>query len=40
MGGQHHIRRLSNADLRACLEGSPRLQDLADEPKKQSAKVS
>ena len=40
MAGQHPIRGLSNADLRAYLEGSPQLRDLAADPKKQSAKVS
>jgi hypothetical protein len=40
MAGQHHIRGLSNADMRICLQGSPHLRDLADNPKKQSAKVS
>ena len=40
MAGQHHIHGLSNADLRACLEGSSQLRHLADDPKRQSAKVS
>ena len=40
MAGQHHIRGLCNADMRTCLKGSPHLRDLADNPKKQSAKVS
>jgi len=40
MAGQHHIRGLSNTDLRTCLEVSPHLRDLVDNPKKQSAKVS
>jgi len=40
MAGQHHIRGLSNSDIRTCLEGSPHLRDLSDNPKKQSAKVS
>jgi hypothetical protein len=40
MTGEHHIRGLSNADIRECLEGSPHLRDLVDNPKKQSAKVS
>ena len=40
MAGQHHIRGLCNADMRTCLQGSPHLRDLADNPKKQSAKVS
>ena len=40
MAGEHHIRGLSNADIRMCLQGSIHLHDLADNPKKQSAKVS
>ena len=40
MAGEHHIRGLSNADIRMCLQGSIHLQDLTDNPKKQSAKVS
>jgi hypothetical protein len=40
LAGQHHIRGLSNADMRAFLEWSPYLRDLADNPKKQSAKAS
>jgi hypothetical protein len=40
MAGEHHIRGLSNADIRTRLEGSLHLRDLADNPKKQSAKVS
>jgi hypothetical protein len=40
MAGQHHIRGLSNADMRTCLEYSPHLRDLADYPKKQNAKVN
>jgi len=40
MAGEHHIRGLSNADLRMCLQGSLHLQNSADNPKKQSARVS
>ena len=40
MAGEHHIRGLSNADIRTCLEGSSHLRDLVSYPKKQSAKVS
>ena len=40
MAGEHHIRGLSNADIRMCLQGSMHLQGLADNPKKQSARVS
>ena len=40
MAGEHHIRGLSNADIRRCLQWSPHLRDLIDNPKKQSAKVS
>src|SRR4029434_11091771 len=40
MAGHHHIRGLSNSDIRASLEDSPHLRDLALNPKKQSAKVS
>jgi len=40
MAGEHHIRGLSNADIRMSLQGSQHLRDLADDPKKQSAKVS
>jgi hypothetical protein len=40
MAGEHHIRGLSNADIRTCLEGSSHLRDLASNRKKQSAKVS
>jgi hypothetical protein len=40
MAGRHHIRGLSNSDIRTCLESSPHLRDLSDNPKKQSAKVS
>jgi 5'(3')-deoxyribonucleotidase len=40
MAGEHHIRGLSNADIRTCLENTLHLRDLADNPKKQSAKVS
>jgi hypothetical protein len=40
MAGEHHIRGLSNADIRTCLEGSSHLRDLVSNPKKQSAKVS
>jgi hypothetical protein len=40
MAGEHHIRGLSNADIRTTLEDSPHLRDLAHAPKKQSAKVS
>ena len=40
MAGEHFIRGLSNADIRTRLEGSPHLRNLADNPKKQSAKVS
>jgi hypothetical protein len=40
MAGEHCIRGLSNADIRARLEDSPHLRDLADDPKRQSAKVS
>jgi hypothetical protein len=36
MADEHHIRGLSNADIRTCLEGSPHLRDLIDNPKKQS----
>jgi hypothetical protein len=38
MPSQHHIRGLSSADMRTCVEGSPHLPDLVD-PKRQSAKV-
>ena len=38
--GEHFIRGLSNADIRSCLESSPHLRDLVNNPKKQSAKVS
>jgi hypothetical protein len=40
MAGEHCIRGLSNADIRARLEDSPHLRDLAHNPKRQSAKVS
>ena len=40
MASEHFIRGLSNADIRSCLESSGHLRDLADYPKKQSAKVS
>jgi len=40
MAGEHHIRGLSNADMRTRLEDSSHLRDLAQYPKKQSAKVS
>ena len=40
MAGEHCIRGLSNADIRARLEDSPHLRDLANNPKHQSAKVS
>jgi len=40
MAGEHHIRGLSNADIRACLDGSLHLRNHANDPKKQSAKVS
>ena len=40
MAGEHHIRGLSNADIRTCLEGTSHLRDLVSNPKKQSAKVS
>jgi hypothetical protein len=40
MAGEHHIRGLSNADIRTYLEGSSHLRDLISYPKKQSAKVS
>ena len=40
MAGEHHIRGLSNADIRMCLQGSMHLQDLTDNPRKQSARVS
>jgi hypothetical protein len=40
MAGQHCIRGLSNADIRTCLEASPLLRHPANDPKKQSAKVS
>ncbi len=40
MAGEHCIRGLANADIRMCLHGSPHLRDLADDPKRQSAKVS
>src|SRR4029434_2503909 len=34
MAGHHHIRGLSNSDIRASLEDSPHLRDLALNPKK------
>ena len=40
MAGEHHIRGLSNADMRMFLKDSSHLRDLAHDPKKQSAKVS
>jgi DNA-binding IclR family transcriptional regulator len=40
MAGEHCIRGLSNADIRAHLEGSSHLRDLANDAKRQSAKVS
>ena len=40
MAGEHYIRGLSNSDIRTCLESSPHLRGLANDPKKQSAKVS
>jgi hypothetical protein len=40
MAVEHHIRGLSNADLRMCLQDSTHLQDLGDNPKKQNARVS
>ncbi|HSW40312.1 MAG TPA: hypothetical protein VLL97_12560 [Acidobacteriota bacterium] len=40
MAGEHCIRGLSNADIRTCLEGSQHLRNPADNPEKQSAKVS
>jgi hypothetical protein len=40
MAGEHPIRGLSNADIRTCLKNTLHLRDLADHPKKQSAKVS
>jgi len=40
MAGEHCILGLSNADIRDRLDGSPHLQDLANDPKRQSAKVS
>ena len=39
MAGEHHIRGLSNADMRMFLKDSSHLRDLAHDPKKQSAKV-
>jgi DNA-binding MarR family transcriptional regulator len=40
MAGEHCIRGLSNADIRAHLEDSVHLRDLANDAKRQSAKVS
>jgi hypothetical protein len=40
MAGEHHIRGLSNADMRTRLGDSAHLRNLAPYPKKQSAKVS
>jgi hypothetical protein len=40
MAGEHLIRGLSNADIRTRLQSSPHLQHMADDPKKQSAKVT
>ena len=40
MAGEHHIRGLSNADMRMFLKGSSHLRDLVRDPKKRSAKVS
>ena len=40
MAGEHCILGLSNADIRDRLDGSPHLRDLANHPKRQSAKVS
>jgi hypothetical protein len=40
MAVEHCIRGLSNADIRARLEDSPHSRDLADQPKRQCAKVS
>ncbi len=38
IAGENHIRGLSNADIRMCLQGSMHLQDLADHPRKQGAR--
>jgi hypothetical protein len=40
MAGEHFIRGLTNSDIRAHVEGSPHLRDLANNPKRQSSKVS
>jgi hypothetical protein len=40
IAGEHFIRGLSNADICTSLEGSLHLRDLANNPQKQSAKVS
>jgi hypothetical protein len=40
MAGEHPIRGLSNAEIRSMLNHTPYLQELANNPKKQSAKVS
>ena len=40
MAGEHCIRGFSNADIPTHLEDSPHLRDLANDPKRQSAKVS
>ena len=40
MAGEHFVRGLSNADIRTCLQSSPHLRSLANDPQRQSAKVS
>jgi DNA-binding MarR family transcriptional regulator len=40
MAGEHYIRGLSNANIRSSLDHTPHLRDLADDPRKQSSKVS
>jgi hypothetical protein len=40
MAREHFIRGLSNSDIRTRLAGSPHLQTLDEDPKRQSAKVS
>jgi hypothetical protein len=40
MAGEHCIRGLTNADIRSRLQNSPHLRNLANDPKRQSAKVS
>jgi len=40
MAGEHCIRGLSNAEIRSRLQGSPHLRDLANNTKRQSAKIS